>query len=115
MRLPRTVLESVRGAAVAAALGACGAPPAPEPTPIVPEAPLVPVAAPVPLDPVAYDAATEAARLDAMERDVGAAANRRNRRIAVNEAAAARLAIRRRPGPGFPGYPPYVHPACGRG
>jgi hypothetical protein len=108
MKLPGTLLSVVRGAALAAAAG-CSSPapvaivpePAPPPAPVAPAEP----------DPVAYDAAREAARLVAADVGAGTEAARRERRIAFN-VEAARRAERNRV---FVHPPGWVRPACGRG
>lgn len=114
MKLPTHLLDHVRGPGLVLVLAGCTSPVAP--VPIVPE-PTVPVPVVVAAaDPVSYDEADEAARLGALDGDDAEIAARRNRRIAVNVAAAR---VRARPSPGIgsigPGWPGGIAPNCGRG
>ena len=86
MRLPQQLLSSVRGPAIVVALAGCVPAAAPSVT-IEPE-PLVETTAFVAPDPISYDERAEAERLELADLDVGASADRRNRRIAANVAAA---------------------------
>lgn len=115
MHLSRSILEGVRGAAVAVTMGACGSP---VPAPIVPE-PVVPTATPsAVVDPVSYDEAREARRLGALDGEEAQAASRRDRRIAFHERTAARSRVARGHAAASPPWISYrgdIAPDCGRG
>lgn len=116
MRLPRSVLEQIRGPAVVVLLGACAAPAAPITAAPVAPPPAVAVA-PAPIDPIAYDLRREEMRFARDDERAVVDEARRERRIAALRPRPSRARLTGdvgvgsigRPGPGWYGV------GCGRG
>ena len=113
MKLSKSLLQRMRAPVAAAVVVGCssaaGPPPAVELSPEPDPSPATVSADPVVIDPVVYAQATEAARLERMDRGMATEASRRERRLAAVRASRARAV-----------HPSTVHPrgvliACGRG
>lgn len=122
MKLPIDVLASLRGPLLGVAIAGCATAPAAAPITQEPAPePAGGAAAAQVVDPVAYDADAEAARLASADEARIDHDARRDRRIADVEADRRRRSLARRPAPADPVVPVHpwmwndVHAACGRG
>lgn len=114
MKIGAKVLRELRGPLLVAALSAgcaTASPGAPDPEPAAtPPTRTEPMVAAAAIDPVAYDAEREAARLERLDRAMASDEARRDRRVESEREA-------RRPRPAaVPSRPPdYLMRLCGRG